>query len=60
MGVISDDVWEDVRSWLVAQGREMYGHVLTRPEAIPSALGKLSDQDDLSLGEQLLHLEGDA
>ena len=59
LGVISDDVWEDVRGWLIAQGREMYRHVLADPEAIPSVLGRLSEQDDLSLGEQLLHLEGD-
>lgn len=59
LGFVSDDVWEDVRAWIVAQGQEAYLHALADPEAIPAALGRLSVQDELSLGEQLLYLEGD-
>jgi hypothetical protein len=59
LGIVSDDVWEDVRAWLVAQGEEAYVQALADPEAIPAALGRLGVQDELSLGEQLLYLEGE-
>jgi hypothetical protein len=59
LGFVSDDVWEDVRAWLVAQGQEAYVQALADPEAIRAALDSLTVQDELSLGEQLLSLESD-
>lgn len=58
LGFVSDDIWEDVRAWIVSRGQDVYVRALVEPMEIASLLGALHSEDELSFGEQLLHLEG--
>lgn len=58
MGFVSEDVWEDVRAWAVAQGEAAYRRALADPDWLRTRLEALDDEDELSLGEELLYLEG--
>ncbi|GAA2159595.1 DUF4240 domain-containing protein [Pedococcus bigeumensis] len=54
LGFVSDDVWEDVRAWAVAQGETAYRQVAADPGSIRARLASLTSQDELSIGEALL------
>lgn len=58
LGVVSDDVWEDVRAWVVSRGHDTYLSALADPAEVSAMLSSLDSEDELSLGEQLLYLEG--
>ncbi|WP_460627048.1 DUF4240 domain-containing protein [Intrasporangium mesophilum] len=58
LGFVSDDVWEDVRAWVVSGGKDAYLRVVADPGELATMLQSLDSQDDLSRGEQLLFLEG--
>jgi hypothetical protein len=57
LGFVSDDV----RAWVVSRGPDAYARAVAEPKEITRLLGLLRAQgseDELSLGERLLHLEG--
>lgn len=58
LGFVSDDVWEDIRAWVVSRGPDAYSRALADPVEVRRLLGALDSEDQLSLGERLLHLQG--
>lgn len=58
IGFVSDDVWEDVRAWLVARGPDSFSQALVDPSTITAGLTALNSEDELPLGGRLLYLEG--
>lgn len=55
IGMVSDDVWEDVRGWVVSLGKKTYQRVVRDPGHLEDLLRDLEVMDDLSTGELLLY-----
>ena len=58
LGHVSDDVWEDVRAWLITRGRPIYDAAVRDPSVLQRALDNLESEDQLSIGERLLYSAG--
>ena len=52
IGFASDDVFTDVRCWLVAQGRDTYDSVVRQPDRLRKVLANIDDEE-LASGEVL-------
>lgn len=58
LGWLSDDVFTDFRSWVVAQGREVHERVVADPDSLAD-LGTL-DLEQVGLGELFANAAGEA